>query len=365
MSDPAEDPCSEIETGDYDLSWHIGGLFIILATSGVAVLIPVLLSNHSSAKVPRTFFTIIKCFGAGVILATGFIHMITPAIENLTNECLGKPWIGDYESFPTLFALVALLLMHLIEFFADAFFSNSRQSVPIKVTPKLSGPKGKSHEDHSHQPEGDRSLTVTQIISIRGGETKKDLDGDDDSLKPPPAILSSDDFATSHVHGFIMKDKLKVSTIVMEIGIALHSVIIGVALGVAVDPEFQSFLIALVFHQTFEGLALGAVIAETKFERAWASFSGVAVYALSTPLGIAIGIGIHSTYNPNSTSALLSMGIIDGLSAGVLIYNGIVHLLVPTFLDPKFLSDSVLSKAVHFASLYLGAGTMAFIGKYA
>ena len=46
---------------------------------------------------------------------------------------------------------------------------------------------------------------------------------------------------------------------VLELGIALHSVLIGVALGVAQDPAAaRPLAAALVFHQTFEGFALGA-----------------------------------------------------------------------------------------------------------
>jgi ZIP Zinc transporter len=46
---------------------------------------------------------------------------------------------------------------------------------------------------------------------------------------------------------------------VLELGIALHSVLIGVALGVAQAPAAaRPLAAALVFHQTFEGFALGA-----------------------------------------------------------------------------------------------------------
>ena len=48
----------------------------------------------------------------------------------------------------------------------------------------------------------------------------------------------------------------------LELGIALHSVLIGVALGVAQDPAAaRPLAAALVFHQTFEGFALGAALA--------------------------------------------------------------------------------------------------------
>jgi zinc transporter 1/2/3 len=42
-----------------------------------------------------------------------------------------------------------------------------------------------------------------------------------------------------------------------------------------------------------------------------------------TSIGIGIGIGVHHAYNPNSPAALLSIGILQSISAGILLYSGI------------------------------------------
>lgn len=47
----------------------------------------------------------------------------------------------------------------------------------------------------------------------------------------------------------------------LECGILFHSVFIGMALAVAVGSEQVILLVAIAFHQTFEGLALGSRIA--------------------------------------------------------------------------------------------------------
>ena len=49
----------------------------------------------------------------------------------------------------------------------------------------------------------------------------------------------------------------------LELGIALHSVLIGVALGVSDSAAaVRPLATALVFHQTFEGFALGGALAD-------------------------------------------------------------------------------------------------------
>jgi zinc transporter 1/2/3 len=90
----------------------------------------------------------------------------------------------------------------------------------------------------------------------------------------------------------------------LEFGISIHSVIIGVSLGSA-DEEFVALLFALSFHQFFEGLGLGNMLAEAQMttkksdrtlSRTYAVLSGL-VYSLTTPIGIGIGIGISFAEN--------------------------------------------------------------------
>lgn len=54
-----------------------------------------------------------------------------------------------------------------------------------------------------------------------------------------------------------------------------------------------------------------------------------------TPLGIAIGLGVRSTYNPEGTTASIVAGVLDSLSAGILIYTGLVELLARDFIFEK------------------------------
>ncbi len=50
------------------------------------------------------------------------------------------------------------------------------------------------------------------------------------------------------------------------------------------------------------------------------------LYSLTTPTGIAIGIGIRESWNENTSTALITMGVLDSLSAGVLIYAVLVEV---------------------------------------
>ena len=70
----------------------------------------------------------------------------------------------------------------------------------------------------------------------------------------------------NHSHGGAILHSDSLNAYLLELGIASHSIIIGIALGVARD-EFISLFIALVFHQFFEGIALSAVVMEAQMKK--------------------------------------------------------------------------------------------------
>jgi zinc transporter 1/2/3 len=79
----------------------------------------------------------------------------------------------------------------------------------------------------------------------------------------------------------------------------------------------------------FEGLGLGSrlsLLPVTSTNRFFniPIIAGL-LYALSTPIGIAAGLGVRTTYNPHSSTASAVSGVLDSISAGVLLYTGLVE----------------------------------------
>jgi hypothetical protein len=104
-------------------------------------------------------------------------------------------------------------------------------------------------------------------------------------------------------------------------------VLIGLTL--AVTDDFVILLVVLVFHQTFEGLGLGSRLAYAQLPAKYARYGpyvAALVFSFATPLGIAIGLGVRHSYTPNGATASIVSGILDALSAGILIYTGLVEV---------------------------------------
>ena len=145
---------------------------------------------------------------------------------------------------------------------------------------------------------------------------------------------------------------------ILEFGVIFHSIFVGLTLAVAGD-EFKTLYVVIVFHQTFEGLGLGARLAGAPWpkHRQWTPYILGAGYALSTPLAIAVGLGVREAYTPGSQTSLIVNGVFDSISAGILIYTGLVELMAHEFMFSETMRRASLSKMLAaFGVMCLGAG---------
>lgn len=154
---------------------------------------------------------------------------------------------------------------------------------------------------------------------------------------------------------------------ILEFGVIFHSIFIGLTLAVS-GEEFTTLYVVLVFHQTFEGLGLGSRLATVPWPRSkrWTPYILGVSYALSTPIAIAIGLGVRQTFTPGSRNFLITNGIFDSISAGILIYTGLVELLAHEFMFSPSMNKAPIKVILAAVGLmWLGAALMALLGKWA
>ncbi|KAA8547498.1 hypothetical protein F0562_003927 [Nyssa sinensis] len=87
-------PC-ELEEGDNNkheaLKYKVAAIASILLGCAIGVCIPMLGKIIPALQPDKDLFFVIKAFAAGVILATGFVHVLPDAFELLTSPCLKNP----------------------------------------------------------------------------------------------------------------------------------------------------------------------------------------------------------------------------------------------------------------------------------
>lgn len=319
------------------LKYKLAAVASILVAGGLGVSLPVVGRRVRWMSPDKSFFLAVKAFAAGVILATGFIHVLPDAFESLTSPCLGeKPW-GQFP-FAGFIAMLAAIGTLMADCFATSYFAK-RCSGDGKVVAggEEEGGGGGAVHVHTHATHG----------HAHGGQHVVTVDNGEDYSSSSHQLL-----------------RHRVISQVLELGIIVHSVIIGIALGASQSPKtIRPLIAALTFHQFFEGMGLGGCIAQAEL-KSKVILIMIAFFSLTTPVGIGIGIGISNVYDENSQKALIIEGVFNSASAGILIYMALVDLLAADFMDPRMRNNMKLQCGAN-VSLLLGAGLMSLLAKWA
>jgi zinc transporter 1/2/3 len=185
------------------------------------------------------------------------------------------------------------------------------------------------------------------------------------------------------------------------------------------DDFVMTLFIVVLFHQVFEGLALGSRIAtvgackhpqvpttaaishahqsaqdnsdgpqdktvSSNEDSSMTSLAPVplalsmkkklglaALFAFVTPIGMAIGIGVLSQFNGSDKATLIAIGTLDAVSAGILIWVGVVEMWAADWMTGAHGRKAELAEArpaiVALAMFGLVAGliVMSVLGKWA
>lgn len=368
---------------EYDgrLGARISALFVILVTSSLCTLFPVVATRIKRLRVPVYVYLFARYFGAGVIIATAFIHLLDPAYEEIgPASCVGMTGGWAEYTWPPCLALIMVMLTFLLDFGAEWYVErkyNMDHGHGDNIEDTITSGAGK----HSHQIVGEDGRPVPASRPSQSHQFLHSADQDGTAAAAAvPQSSTADDASNEKLD--IEKVEYAASSnerafreqfaafLILEFGVIFHSVIIGLNLGVVGD-EFSTLYPVIVFHQAFEGLGIGARLSAIPFPARPGKFLKAlpwilcAAYGLTTPLSIAIGLGVRTTYNGSSFTANVVSGVLDSISAGILIYTGLVELLARDFLFNPERSRDGRRVAFMLVCLFLGVAIMALLGKWA
>ncbi|KAH7545637.1 hypothetical protein FEM48_Zijuj01G0114500 [Ziziphus jujuba var. spinosa] len=261
----------------------------ILITSMIGVCLPLFTRSIKALHPDRSLFVIVKSFAAGIILATGFMHVLPDSFDMLWSDCLeNNPW--HKFPFTGFVAMLSAIVTLMVDSLATSLYSKkcNKEIIP----------------EHGDIPvEGDQEM----------------------------AVMDASHFHVQHHHGFKADGvdsqllRYRVVAMVLELGIVVHSV---------AEYKFLKKAIMVFF------------------------------FSVTTPFGIALGLAMSSTYKENSPSALITVGLLNASSAGLLIYMALVDLLAADFMGAK-LQGSIKLQIKSYIAVLLGAGGMSVMAKWA
>ncbi|CAL5386391.1 unnamed protein product [Camellia sinensis] len=297
-------------------------IFVIFFTSVIGISSPVMLARLFHGKpVYDKAILIIKCFAAGVILSTSLVHVLPDAFDALADCQVASqhPW-KDFP-FSGLVTLIGVLAALLVDLTASSHVDSHGKSSTKNYTP------------------------------IGGEELKA-------AKKKSAGEVAAEE---------VVRMKQRLVSQVLEIGIIFHSVIIGVTMGMSQNQcTIRPLVAALAFHQIFEGMGLGGCIAQAGFSFGTTAYMCF-MFSVTTPIGIVLGMIIFSLtgYDDSSPNALILEGLLGSLSAGVLIYMGLVDLIALDFFHSKLMSSEYWLKKASFVALVLGSTSMSILALWA
>ncbi|XWS75743.1 hypothetical protein CRYUN_Cryun01aG0118200 [Craigia yunnanensis] len=224
------EPEDEDRNKSLALKYKMAALASILVAGAIGVCFPLLGKIIKALRPEKNVFFMIKAFAAGVILSTGFIHVLPDASESLTSPCLKEnPW-GKFP-FAGLVAMTSAIGTLMVDAFATSHFSKRQfnKMQQLGVDEEKTG----EHENHLHvHTHATHGHSHGSISLVEGSGSTELL-------------------------------RHRVISQVLELGIVVHSVIIGISLGASESPKtIRPLVAALTFHQFFEGMGLGGCISQ-------------------------------------------------------------------------------------------------------
>ncbi|ETN37244.1 uncharacterized protein HMPREF1541_08234 [Cyphellophora europaea CBS 101466] len=393
--------------GSYTMGAHVFALFLILALSTLACSFPVIARRFPKLPIPHRFLFLSRHFGTGVLIATAFIHLLPTAFVSLTDPCLPDFWNRDYPPMAGAIAMLSVFMVVSIEMFfatrgAKHEHNHEWAQIPDDEISSIPHAHGNGHSPLLPRDEINGRIALSNLQSPSTASanghlgspqpppfraTRSDVDDEDDSdledlnaLDPIEADSQPFTQAAKPPHNrrdsqsqtLADRDPQKalLQCLLLEAGILFHSIFIGMAVSVTTGTAFVVLLIAICFHQTFEGFALGSRIAAlipalfpASSPRPWLM---CLAYGATTPIGQALGIWMHGMYDPESQVGLLMVGITNAISSGLLLFAGLVQLIAEDFLSERSYEALKGRRRLEAcAAVGLGGVLMAVVGAFA
>ncbi|KNA23112.1 hypothetical protein SOVF_027760 [Spinacia oleracea] len=343
--------------GCYDkeksLKLKVIGIFTILVASMIGIGLPLFSTAFPALHPDRNAAVIVKILAAGVILSTGFMHVLPDSWNNLTSPCLPEnPW--RIYPWSTFIAMVTTVLTMMMDTVATAYFK--KKGLKRMHAHCGGGGGGGGNNDTGGGVIGGGVGAIHDMQSPRESDMEMVDQSHNNSNK--------DELGVAKHEKETQLLRYRIVAQVLELGIVVHSVVIGLSMGVSNNPcTIRPLVAAMCFHQLFEGMGLGGCILQADYGYKMKA-TMVAFFSVTTPFGIALGIGMLSFYNENSPSALIVVGVLNATSSGLLIYMALVDLLACDFMGPKLQGNIKLQLVCYFAC-FIGMGIMSLMAKWA
>ncbi|XP_044063924.1 zinc transporter ZIP1-like [Siniperca chuatsi] len=283
---PADVPALEIK---------LGALVVLLSVTLLFGFAPVCVVRGAGRcsvdpDLRRRLLSLISCFAGGVFLATCLLDLLPDYLQGI-NEAFGNAGITLQFPLPEFIVAMGFFLVLVLEQIILAFKEQSsshleeRRALLVDSSVQANDRNGRHH---SHRRRGSEESN--------GGHFHVDF-GSQSALR----------------------------AFILVFSLSLHSVFEGLAVGLLEDgKEVLEICLALMIHKSIISFSLAFKLTQGQLRRS-VVFGCLLLFAIMSPLGIGMGIGLTET--KASPQHQLARCTLEGLAAGTFIYITFMEIL--------------------------------------
>ncbi|XP_063328618.1 zinc transporter ZIP1 [Pelmatolapia mariae] len=228
----------------------------------------------------RTVLSLISCFAGGVFLAACLLDIIPDYLSDI-GTVLDAREVETPFPLPEFIIAAGFFMVLILEKIVQSF--REMRGAREERAPLL--------HDHGHG----HGLATARDLESSGHHVHVDLQ------------------AHSSFRSFML-----------FLSLSLHSVFEGLAIGLqSTDSKVLEICIAILVHKSIIVFSLSVKLVQSTVHPLWVA-AYIAVFALMSPLGIAIGIGVMEA---QLTAGPLIQAVLEGLAAGTFVYITFLEIL--------------------------------------
>ncbi|XP_056428043.1 zinc transporter ZIP1-like isoform X2 [Hyla sarda] len=270
-----------------------------------------LLYRRDHTETQHMWLSFISCIAGGVFLAACLLDIVPDFLDDMKEAMKQQQITTDYP-LPEFILGIGVLLVLIVE----RVVLECSAGMNEEYTPLLSGtensPTSEEHfNGHSHNQHHDV------------------------------------EHARRHFHvDFNAHSSFRCFILILSL--SLHSIFEGIAIGLqSGQSEVLQIAIAILIHKSIIAVSLSLLLMQSNVKIKWFVLS-IVMFALMSPIGISIGIGVMQT---ESSGSSLVQAVLEGLAAGTFVYITFLEILPHELNSNKWRLPKVLFILLGFASM--------------
>lgn len=326
-------------------------LVLMLVLTLAAGLLPLYVFKVLEKRMSEVALSVSLCFGAGVLLATVFLHLLPETKENF-QYAMEEGFIQDTD-YPVaeVSVLSGFFLVYLMEEVIHSWVAHKTGDHDPQVTHE--GPA--TVEEAQKEARTRRSNKVSELHHSTSSslgvavikEVKGYLNGSFETEEATPDSERNGE-ASSSVHIHHRQDQVNprlslVGTLMVVMALSFHSVMEGLAIGLEEsNQDIWTLFAALVCHKVVLAFSMSMELLQAGM-KLFPFLVSVSIFSLASPLGGLIGALVAGLSDQESAAGTLTPTFLQALAGGTILYVTFCEVLErergkPINGFPKFLA---------------------------